>query len=71
MYGYRFGSVVILLASLLLAALALGWIMKISSLIVFKGELRGQFLLGFHCEIKSACSSQPEQYHILSLNPRT
>lgn len=58
---------VTLLASLLLAILALGWIRKIPYLIVFKGELQGEFLSGFHCENKSAYCSQPEQYNILRL----
>lgn len=62
-----FGSVVVLLALLLLVILAVGWTRKISHLIVFKGEPQGEFLLGFNCEIKSTWSSQPEQYHILSL----
>jgi len=51
----------------LLAILALGWIRKISHLIVFKGESQGEFLLGLHCEIESVCSSHLEQYHISSL----
>lgn len=58
---------VVPLALLLLVILAVGWTRKISHLIVFKGEPQGELLLGFHCEIKSTWSLQPEQYHILSL----